>query len=692
MILPMSFKANKNFLRYLTLALSFLISFILYLLTLAPTVTFEDSGELIAAANTLGVPHQPGYPLFTILGRIFSMLPFGNVAYRLNLMSAFLSALGAVWLTWAVYLLIEDCFTGGAAKAAVKSSSSKKRDKSQIRSTSSAKPESKLAFSQFSIFNSQFSILQCASSLAAGIFMATAYENWEQSIITEVYGLNTMFVGLILLLVVVWRRQTGSAARFRWFLLISYILGLTLSNHTTSMMFLPILFIFALLEDRKFILKPQALLGGAGFLLLGLTPYLYLPFASARNPWMDWGNPENWTNFIRTVSRHQYGLGGNRYLSGFLSQFKAYLGFLSEQWMPVFLLLALVGLFVLFKHRRIYFYFSLVFLIFAAPITTYLTDFDVSTADPFVAAENKALVSVFYIPSYIYLALLMGVGFYYIAAFIYATLKSNQLAGYGLAFLTVALPLGFAFPNYQKLDMSRYYFTEDYAENLFKVVEKDGIVIANWDPFYFPLNYYQFVEGRRPDVVAIDQELLRRSWYIKWLKEHYPKVVELAPKEIEEFLSAVKPFEEGQPYDSNFIQAKYVAMINALIDGGYENGRPVYFAIYRRPLPPGVATGYAAEPMGVVFRLRKDADGVTPLNIGELQFRYFFDDSVPKDRMAEMMQQYYATLMLNRAQYIERVGESRLALKYYELAKLFFTGQPRITSQIDAVMKKLEMQ
>jgi hypothetical protein len=457
-------------------------------------------------------------------------------------------------------------------------------------------------------------------------------------------------------------------------------------------MFLPILFVFGLLEDRKFILNPKILPGGTVFLILGLTPYIYLPVASVRNPWIDWGNPENLTNFIRTVTRHQYGLGGGRSFARFIEQFNAYINLLLEQWLPFFLILALIGLFALFRSRKSYFYFSLVFLLFAAPVTTYLTDFDVSGPDPFLAAENKALVSVFYIPSYIYLAFLMGIGFFYIAAALKSHFKENRLAEYGLALLTVLLPLGLAYPNYQKLDMSRYYFTEDYVENLFKVAEKNALVVANWDPFYFPLNYYQFVEGRRPDIIVLDQELMRRSWYIRWLKEHYAAFIRPAAGEVEEFLEAVAPFENNQRYDGNFIQAKYIAMINALIDRSFEKGRPIYFAIYKRPLPPGVAPGYTAEPMVAAFRLRKDANGITPLNIGSLEFRYFFDDDVSKERMAQMMQEYYATLLLNRAQYIERAGEINLALKYYNLAKLFFSAYPRITGQIDAKLKKYEAQ
>nr|HQV32231.1 DUF2723 domain-containing protein [Calditrichia bacterium] len=91
---------------------TFAIALLVYGATLAPTVTFEDSGELIAAAWTLGVPHQPGYPLFTLLGNTFSKLPLDPVAVRLNWMSAVLMALGAAFFSGALQELLSNVFAG----------------------------------------------------------------------------------------------------------------------------------------------------------------------------------------------------------------------------------------------------------------------------------------------------------------------------------------------------------------------------------------------------------------------------------------------------------------------------------------------------------------------------------------------------------------------------------------------------
>ena len=74
-----------------------LVAFIVYVYTLAPTITWRnegtDSGDLATAVAVGGVPHPPGYPTYLILGEAFKLLPFGDIAYRLNLLSAACAAL-----------------------------------------------------------------------------------------------------------------------------------------------------------------------------------------------------------------------------------------------------------------------------------------------------------------------------------------------------------------------------------------------------------------------------------------------------------------------------------------------------------------------------------------------------------------------------------------------------------------------
>ncbi|MCK5851555.1 DUF2723 domain-containing protein, partial [bacterium] len=80
---------------WMTGFIAFAISLATYIYTLQPTVGLEDSGELITGAYKLGVPHPPGYPMWSILAKILTFIPVGDVAYRVNLLSALCGALSA---------------------------------------------------------------------------------------------------------------------------------------------------------------------------------------------------------------------------------------------------------------------------------------------------------------------------------------------------------------------------------------------------------------------------------------------------------------------------------------------------------------------------------------------------------------------------------------------------------------------
>ncbi|MBN1458736.1 MAG: DUF2723 domain-containing protein, partial [Armatimonadetes bacterium] len=86
---------------WLCSGVAFLLLFLLYLRTVAPTVVDQDSGELVAAAHVLGIPHPTGYPLWTLLARGFDLLPIGGTSgYRVAVLSAFSTAAAGALLCW----------------------------------------------------------------------------------------------------------------------------------------------------------------------------------------------------------------------------------------------------------------------------------------------------------------------------------------------------------------------------------------------------------------------------------------------------------------------------------------------------------------------------------------------------------------------------------------------------------------
>jgi len=80
-ILPLQVLSREDYLAAIILST---LTFVVYAFTAAPGVTMEDSGDFIMGVLTLGIVHPPGYPLYTVLGHLFSFLPFGDPAFGVN--------------------------------------------------------------------------------------------------------------------------------------------------------------------------------------------------------------------------------------------------------------------------------------------------------------------------------------------------------------------------------------------------------------------------------------------------------------------------------------------------------------------------------------------------------------------------------------------------------------------------------
>ena len=640
------FPKNNTFLFYGILALSFLIPFILYLLTLAPSISFEDSGELIAAAYTLGIPHEPGYPLFTLFGKLFAIIiPFGNIAFRVNMLSAFFTAATSVIICYSMVLILEDTF--------IKSSFWKKTKTATVE------------------------ILKYVLALCSALFFSLSFETWEQAVMTEVYGINSFFIALFILFCMLWKREESIAGRRKYLYIISFIISISITNHSTSMMLIPIFGVYLLAVDYKILLHIPTILKSILFFILGFTPFLYLPLASSQNPPMDWGNPENFTNFFRVVSRHQYNMDDTQTASGFISQFKYFLSeLLTEQWFPLFILFAIIGFIILYKQNKSFFVFALIFILFSIPLTTYFTNFDISS-NKYAAIENGALVSVFYIPSYLFLSVLIGGGLFYLISLI----KSSKYIIYSLGVLCILTGLSNILKNYKKVDMSSYHYPEKYVENIFKIASPASIVIGDWDPYCFPFFYYQMVEKKRNDLVCLDIMLLKRSWYIEMLKNNHPDFIEQSEKEVNAFLEAVKPFENGEPYDGSIIQASYEKMIYSFIDKHIKNKKDVYITHLNNPETQQLLKKYPLESDLVAYKISRDTL-LTTINYTDLDFNLFINENHPNDRMVKRFKEYYGGLFSFKAYQYESINDIPRAIELYNKALPFYKNNVEIKNAI----------
>ncbi|RAJ35378.1 protein O-mannosyl-transferase family [Pedobacter cryoconitis] len=176
------------------------IALLTYWLTMEPTASFYDCGEFIATANKLQVGHQPGAPLFLMIGKMFSLLAMGNpakIAYWINFSAVLASAATIMFLFWTITAL--------AAKV----------------------------YSKEKIGSKTFSIL------AAGAIGALAYTFsdtfWFSAVESEVYALSSLFTAVTFWAILRWESETNN----RWLVFISFIVGLSIGVHLLSLLTIP---------------------------------------------------------------------------------------------------------------------------------------------------------------------------------------------------------------------------------------------------------------------------------------------------------------------------------------------------------------------------------------------------------------------------------------------------------------------
>jgi hypothetical protein len=395
---------------------------------------------------------------------------------------------------------------------------------------------------------------------------------------------------------------------------------------------------------------------------------------------MNWGNASTWTNFWRVVMRRQYVTSGHSGLRSTAAELWSSASLLEHQWFPALLALAIVGSILLFRRRRPFFWLALVSLVLTWLAITLITDFPTNTSDAFVNADNRALVSVFYIPSYLLLALLMGLGAWWLATWALSTRRAPRGLAVALAVVLVAVPLALAVVRLPDITMHRYRFADAYIHNVFAFASPHSLVMVDRDQFGFPLLYAQDVDKLRPDVVVLDQELLRRSWYLQDLEHQHPGLIAGSRAQVDAFLAAVKPFEAGQAYDGAAIDDAYYAMIKSFVDQYEKAGRDVYFAY--QP-DQRIVQGYSGESVIALLKARRAAPGksqaavaawLTPLDLSRFDFAHLTDGTVPLDRNALMIRDWYGQLLAARAQLLSQAGQTSQASQLAALGQQFAGG------------------
>jgi tetratricopeptide (TPR) repeat protein len=457
---------------YLPPIFVFAVTFAAYFYTLCPTVFWDDAGELIAACYTLGVPHPPGHPLYTILGKLFTLIPFGSPAMRVNLMSAVFGSLTCAVMFQVVRELIEH--------------------DEDIR--------------RFSLFGGVI------AALSAGFTLIM----WNQSVLAETTTLHSFFMLLVTL--IAFRIDTSDPDdrhMTRRLLTFSFIYGLSFTNHVAGLFFMPSLCLILLYRLRSRLFRPARFIAMIMLFFLGFIVYAYLPIASRFNPPVDWGNPENLKNFWWVISAKQYAgsltrtpdmfgvLRGGRNV---LETFVANLGILG----CAFTALGCVRLWK--KRKQVVVYGVLIILILYA------------------TSLNTAFIFVYMLPAVLMLAIWAGYGVAEMcerAEQAAARLEEGVLArivGRSAYVVGTVLVLVLFFGHFGECNMRNYTYARDYGIELLGSLPEDAVLVTGAaDPLFISW-YLQYCEDYRTDVKVITRNGLQRPGYMDKIRRQYPEV------------------------------------------------------------------------------------------------------------------------------------------------------------------------
>jgi hypothetical protein len=405
--------------------------FALYAASAPRTVALEDDGLFVLSSYFLGIGHPPGYPLFILVGHLFTALPIGAVAYRVHLASALFGALScaALWLC--------------------------------ARSVGLGRLPAHLA------------------ALALGVSPVF----WSQSIIAEVYTLNTLF---LLVLTYLGLRAAHDPRVLKWMAL---VFGLSLSNHYPLMLIAAPAFALLLWPARAELWRRLWYL--PVLVAAGLLPYAWMVYHSRTPlPISFAGELDTLFEIALFVSRAGYAGVDQSITADWLDRVR-YFGFLGRELLVQFAvigtLLAAAGLAAQWRWvgARIAAFFTVVFLMSSVGLVLLLGfDYDVL---------RKHTFHVYPLPAYAVCALWIGLGFDWLAS----RAAPHDARAVSAAGVLAALMLVAGGAAIVRDDPA---WAERYAKTMLKILPKDAAVFGVGEADLVPIAYFHMVENARPDL------------------------------------------------------------------------------------------------------------------------------------------------------------------------------------------------
>ncbi len=430
------------------------VAILVYVRTLMPGIAFGDWGEMATVPHVLGVAHPTGYPTYIVMAWLAELLPIGSVAFRANLLSAVY-----VTITLATISLI-------SLRVGVRP------------------------------------VLAVAGALATGAVGTV----WAAATVSEVNPLHLMFVALIVHRALVWadRRRRSDLA------IGGLLIGLALGNHLLMLFVAPFVVLFVLWAGRRELLvRPWLLLVAGAMILLGLSVYVYIPLAALGNPPLPYNHPTTLDGVIWLVTgtqfRGQFDFLAPEGPGDFLAALPSLWSLLLERATIVLPVLAAAGLVRLTWRRPAFGLMCIAIMVMSMYIWANYLELEHYLLVPWLIMGIGASVGAEGAARLIEGAFRRTIEA--LPARDAARLSGALVGTAGLAFV---LALGGL--NWSTADLSADLTGPTYVNAVFNNLPENAAILSYWDAST-PLWYGQHVEGRRPDVLIVDDtNIVYENW------------------------------------------------------------------------------------------------------------------------------------------------------------------------------------
>jgi MFS family permease len=450
-----------------------LVALAVYLRTMLPSTFFWDTGEAQTVPHTLSIFHPTGFPTYALLGWLWSQLPVGEVAWRMNLLSGV-----CVAVTSGLVVLIAG---------------------------------------QLATERHRWTVAGAAA--IAGLAFAFASEPWRNALRADVHALHILLVALVVWLLVSWRsaREAGARRADAWLVAAAGVFGLGMGNHPLIGLAAFAIAAWVPMVDRHIWRQWRLVLACVGLLLLGLAVYAYIPIRAVTppEPPLFYARPDTWDRFRYLVFAEQF-----RHLFDPLANPFDNLGFkwadaewiLERQFIGPAWLMAAIGASVLAaRDMRAFAFWALL----VAGNVFYSMNF--SNGD----------IARYYMLTTLAGAVMIGVALSALAALAGRAMadatrrtvgfvgrrRSAIATGALVLGLGALLPLSSLLSMYpERAEQATNRDADRWVASVYEALPRDAVVISWWS-YSTPLWYYRWVLGERPDVMIIDERNILDDGY-----------------------------------------------------------------------------------------------------------------------------------------------------------------------------------